>query len=71
MGNSKLKKRFTKRPMILSSVRIRVRDKDLWRAAAAQEEVSQSQFLREAIIDRARRVLLAYKGEKDSIEVAG
>jgi len=71
MNSAKAKKRFTKRPMVLCSVRISVRDKDLWQAAAAQEEETQSQFLREAIIDRARRVLLAYKGEKDSIEVAG
>jgi len=56
--------RFTKWPMVLCSFRISVKVKELWQVAAAQEEESQSQFLREAIIDRARRVLLADKGEK-------
>ncbi len=51
--------------MVLCSVRLPAKDKELWQAAAAQEEESQSQFLREAIVDRARRVLLADKGEKE------
>ncbi len=51
--------------MVLCSVRLPGKDKELWQAAAAQVEESQSQFLREAIVDRARRVLLANKGEKE------
>lgn len=64
-STKRVKRKLTKRPMVLCSVRIPVRDKDLWQAAAAQEEESQSQFLREAIVDRARRVLMAYEGEKE------
>ncbi len=56
---------LTKRPMVLCSVRLPAKDKELWQAAAAQEEESQSQFLREAIVDRARRVLLADRREKE------
>ena len=32
--------------------------KELWRSAAAQEEVSQSEFLRDALRDKAKSVLL-------------
>jgi len=54
-----MKKRiYTKRPMELCSVRLPKRIKELWRAAAAQEEISQSEFLREAIRDKAKDVLL-------------
>ena len=50
---------FTKKPMRLSSVRISEGDSQLWRAAAAREEISRSDFLRRAIRDRARKVLLS------------
>lgn len=54
-----MKKRiYTKRPMELCSVRLPTKIKELWRAAAAQEEISQSEFLREAIRDKAKDVLL-------------
>ena len=44
--------------MVLCSVRLPAKVKDLWRSAAAREEVSQSEFLREAIRDKAKGVLL-------------
>ena len=54
-----MKKRiYTKRPMVLCSVRLPTKIKELWRSAAAQEEESQSEFLREAIRDKAKGVLL-------------
>ncbi len=62
---SMMRRTLTKRPMVLCSVRLPARDKGLWMAAAAREGESQSEFLRKAIFDRARRVLMAYKGEKE------
>lgn len=44
--------------MALISVRVKVPDRDLLRVAAAREAVSQSEFLRKAIRDRAEKVLL-------------
>lgn len=51
-------KHFTKRAMAFVSFRMKQGDAELMRAAAAKEEISQSEFLREAIRERARRVLL-------------
>ena len=64
---SMMRRTLTKRPMVLCSVRLPAKDKELWQAAAAQEEESQSQFLREAIVDRARRVLLTDKGKNQTL----
>ncbi len=50
---------FTKTAMRLASVRMSTREIELLRAAAIQEDKSQSQFIREAVRERARKVLLA------------
>jgi len=52
------RKVYTKRPMIPCSVRLPAKIRELWRSAAAQEEVSQSDFLRDALRDKAKSVLL-------------
>ena len=49
---------YTKRAMEFLSVRVPRSDVELLRAAAAREEISQSEFLRQALRDRARRVLI-------------
>ena len=55
--------------MILCSVRLPAKDKELWQAAAAQEEQSQSEFLRKVIRDRAKQVLLAEARSERSISI--
>ena len=45
--------------MELMSLRVLTSDRDLLRVAAAREAISQSEFLRKAIRDRAQKVLLA------------
>jgi len=49
---------YTKPAMKLISLRVKLSDIDLLRTAAAQKEVSQSEFLREALREKAGRVLL-------------
>jgi len=49
---------LTKKPMMATSVKLPKEVAELLRAAALREETSQSQFLREAIRERAKRVLL-------------
>ena len=44
--------------MAFRSFRLKVKDVELWRAAAAKEEISQAKFLRAALRERARRMLL-------------
>ena len=57
-----MKKRIlTKRPMVYCSIRMSAKIKELWRSAAAQEEVSQSEFLHNALRDKAKSVLLGGK----------
>ncbi len=51
------KKQFTKRPMELTSVRLPQRDYELWKLASAREEISQSEFLRIALRERAVQIL--------------
>jgi uncharacterized protein (DUF1778 family) len=51
-------KNFTKKPMVFSSFRAPAADIDLLRVAAGRQEISQSEFLREAIREKAQRVLL-------------
>jgi len=55
----KTQKRFTKRPMVLSSYRVTPSDNELFKAAAGKEGISQSEFLRRAIREKASRVLMA------------
>ena len=50
---------YTKKPMVLlSSVRLPVTSVSLLREAAAQQGLSQSEFVRRAIKEQATRVLL-------------
>ena len=53
------RKIFTKKPKVARSFYIASQDVDLWQAAAAREEISQSEFVRAAIRERATRVLIA------------
>jgi uncharacterized protein (DUF1778 family) len=52
------RKVFTQKPMLYRSFRLKHADAELWRIAAARAEISQSEFLRAAIREKARRVLL-------------
>ena len=54
-----MKKRrfYTKRAMDLIGLRLPGQDRKLWRAAAAMEEISQSEFLRRAIAERVKQVM--------------
>ena len=54
-----MKKRrfYTKRAMDLIALRLPGQDRKLWRAAAAMEEISQSEFLRRAIAERVKQVM--------------
>ena len=60
---------LTKKPMFRGSIRIPRQDKQLWSAAAAQEQVSQSEFLRVALRERAVRVLTS-RNEQDELNHA-
>jgi uncharacterized protein (DUF1778 family) len=54
-----IKKRiFTKKPMSFTSLRLPQAEAELWLVAARREKISRSEFLRRAISDRAKRVLL-------------
>ena|SRR5437870_8144192 len=48
---------FTKKPFAYRSFRLPRRDLDAWKAAAAKLDVSQSELLRQALRDKANRVL--------------
>jgi hypothetical protein len=52
----KTEKLFTKRPMIFTAVRLPRGDHELLRAAAGKLGISQSEFFRLAIREKARRV---------------
>jgi uncharacterized protein (DUF1778 family) len=58
-------KNFTKKPMALSSFRLPAKDAELLRLAATREDISQSEFLRKAIRERSRRVLLSEEVASD------
>jgi hypothetical protein len=59
-----MKRRLTQRPMVFAAVRMPLADRERWYAASKLLGVSQSQFLREALRDRAQRVLsIAVAGE--------
>ena len=49
---------LTKKAKLARCFLIASRDVDLWRAAAAREEISQSEFVRAAIRERATKVLV-------------
>jgi len=50
-------RRLTKRPMGFAAVRLPETDRELWFAASKVLAVSQSEFLRTALRERAERVL--------------
>jgi len=59
------KKIFTKRPLVLfSSFRLPIADLDRLRAAATKEEISQSEFVRRAVKERAGQVLSTAETEQ-------
>lgn len=51
--------RLTKRPMVFAAVRLPVADRERWFAASKLLGVSQSEFLRTALRERAEKVLAA------------
>jgi hypothetical protein len=54
-----VKKRiFTKKPMSFTSLRLPQAQAELWLVAARREKISRAEFLRRAISDRAKKVLL-------------
>jgi uncharacterized protein (DUF1778 family) len=57
-------RRFTKEPKVSTTVRISPRERDLVYLAARQQGVSQSQFVREAVIEKAQRAALAQATER-------
>jgi len=50
-------RRLTKRPKLFAAVRIEQADRELWFLASRRLGVSQSEFLRAALRERAERVL--------------
>jgi hypothetical protein len=50
-------RRLTKRAMVFAAVRLPHGDRDRWFAASKLLGVSQSEFLRQALRERAERVL--------------
>ena len=52
------KQTLTKEPMQLTSVRVPAKDKQAWQKAATQEGISQSEFLRIALRERAVQILM-------------
>ena len=54
----------TKKPMLLSTVRLPARDAEIWLTASALEGTSRSEFLRMATRERARRILAAGARDK-------
>lgn len=55
-------KTFTKRPMLRSSLYLKQSDVDLIHAAAIRLDLSQSDFIREAVREKARRTLRGMEG---------
>jgi hypothetical protein len=54
---STMKRRLTKRPKLFAAVRIEPADRERWFAASKLLGISQSEFLRAALRERAERVL--------------
>ena len=65
-GGTMKVRRFTKKEMILSSVRVPVSTAELWLAASAVEGVSRSEFLRTALRERVKRVLAGTAEDQSS-----
>ena len=51
-------RRYTKEPMVSTSVRITTAERDLVYLAARREGISQSQFVRDAVVEKAQRAAL-------------
>ena len=58
MQRMKSKRVLTKKPLALTSVRLPSEDVEAWQAAATKLEISQSEFLRQALRDKARETLV-------------
>jgi len=58
------KKIFTKKAMVFRSLRLPIADLDRLRAAAAIEEISQSEFMRRAVKERAGQILSTAETER-------
>jgi hypothetical protein len=56
------RKIYTKKAMVFTSVLIPKSDKSLWTVAAGNLGISQSEFLRVALREKARRVLRKHNG---------
>jgi hypothetical protein len=56
----------TKRPMAAIALRLPYNLRELWHAAALREEISQSEFFRKAIEERALRVLAGKEKAADT-----
>jgi Ribbon-helix-helix protein, copG family len=62
-------KHYTKRPLEKTVIfRAYARDVELLRAAAAETEVSQSDFIRQALREKAGRVLLGDDAAQEPME---
>ena len=51
-------RRYTKEPMVSTSVRITPAERDLVYLAARREGISQSEFVRLAVVEKAERAAL-------------
>jgi len=60
------KRVFTKKAMEMRSFRLKHQDVELLQQAASREEISQSEFVRLALRDRAVRVVLGEQKREES-----
>lgn len=51
--------RLTKRPMILVAVRLPIADRERWFAASKLLGITQAEFLRTALRERAEKILVS------------
>jgi hypothetical protein len=62
----KTAKVLTKKAFVYRSFRLPSRDVETWQAAATKLEISQSEFLRQALRDKAQRAL-GQNDERDAV----
>jgi len=60
---------YTKRPMIYSSYRLPKRDNDLLITACSVSGMSRSEFLRQALREKALKVIQQRVGDQDSLTI--
>lgn len=68
----KTEKVLTKKPFVYRSFRLSHWDVEAWQASATKLEISQSEFLRQALRDKAREVLRGHgerRGETQKLGV--